>query len=253
MFSQLECKPGKVFIGLIFCLCCSSCASVYVSNLRNTPLFTKKGEFQGSASFGHGANVNAAYALTNHIGITAGGLYSNNRATSWKNTYRRHQSAEIALGFFDNKKRVSYETYVGYGGGHGYAQDSVFGLFIFANTQQSAEGTYQRYFVQPTFAFRHKRVLMAITMRFSYIEFKDLLVMTDNANPRIFRNKGTYVFEPSFTTKFFISKKPTSMYVFGQAGFNLTEGYDDITYNMPVIAPHYNIGVGIRLMKGERE
>ena len=244
-------KPHNVVIGLLICLCCSSCASVYVSSLRNAPLLTKKGEFQGSASYGRGANVNVAYALTNHIGITAGGLYSNNRHLNWNNTYRKHQSAEIALGYFDNKRRISYETYAGYGGGHGYAQDSIFGLFIFANTQQTAEGTYHRFFIQPSFAFKRSRLLMAITARVSYVEFKEIVVMTDNANPVILRNRGSYIFEPSFTAKFFVSKKSTSMYVFAQAGFNMSDQSGENPYNMPIIAPHYNAGIGIRLLKDE--
>lgn len=238
-----------IAIVLLISLCCSSCASVYVSSVRNTPLLTKKGEFQGSASFGNGANLNAAYALTNHIGITAGGMYSNNSLVNWKNTYRKHQSAEVALGYFTNKDRISFETYIGYGGGHGYAQDSLFGLFIFSNTQQTAEGTYHRYFIQPTFAFSPSRVLFALTMRISYIEFKDLLVMRDNANPLYLRNRASYVLEPSFTTKFFVSRRPTSLYVFAQAGFNITEQSDDVRYNMPVIVPHWNLGMGIRLLK----
>lgn len=242
-------KHRHTIMGLVISLCCSSCASVYVSSLRNTPLFERKGEFQGSASFGNGANVNVAYALTNHIGITAGGMYSNNSVINWKNTFRKHQSAEVALGYFTSQDKVSFETYVGYGGGHGYAQDSVFGLFFFANTQQTAEGSYHRYFIQPTLGFRPSRVVMAITMRFSYVEFEDLKVMTDNVNPLFLRNKGSFVFEPCFTTKFFVTRRPTSMYVFGQVGFNVADQSGDVRYNMPLFMPHWNVGVGIRLLK----
>ena len=94
---------------------------------------------------------------------------------------------------------------------------------------------------------------MAITTRFSYVEFKDLLVMTDNANPQFLRNRGSYVWEPSFTAKYYVAKKSTSMYVFRQAGFNITDQSDDIRYNMPIFAPHVNVGVGIRLLKEQHE
>src|SRR6187551_2337901 len=100
----------RVIAGLLLPLCCSSCASVYVSSLRNAPLMTGKGEFQSSASFGNGANVNAAYALMDHLGITVGGMYANNRAQNVNNTYRRHQSAEVALGYFGHNNKISYET-----------------------------------------------------------------------------------------------------------------------------------------------
>jgi len=234
---------------VILLLCCSSCASVYVSSVRNTPLMTRRGEFQGSASFGNGANVNAAYALTDHLGITVGGMYANNRPQRVNNTYRRHQSTEVALGYFGHTSRISYETYIGYGAGRGYAQDSVFGLFFFANTQRTAEGAYNKYFIQPTFAFRPKRFLLAVTVRITYVEFRDLMVMTDNTNPSIISNKHSYVFEPCFTAKYFLTKKPKSMFVFAQAGFNVANS-DDIDYNMPFFMPHYNLGIGIRLLKG---
>jgi hypothetical protein len=94
---------------------------------------------------------------------------------------------------------------------------------------------------------------MAITMRLSYVEFKDLLVMTDNANPEYLRNRGSFVWEPSFTAKYFVARKATSVYVFGQAGVNVTDQSDDVRYNMPVFAPHFNLGVGIRLLKEEPE
>jgi hypothetical protein len=245
-------RAHPVIAGLLLLLCCSSCASVYVSSLRNAPLMTGKGEFQSSASFGNGANINAAYALTDHVGITAGGMYANNRAQNLNNTYRRHQSAEVALGYFGHNNKISYETFVGYGAGRGYAQDSVFGFFFFANSQRTAEGGYHKYFIQPTFAFRPKRFVLAVTMRITYVEFKDLRVMTDNGNPSVFRNKYSYVFEPCFTAKYFLTKKPTSMFVFAQVGFNAADQAEDVDFNLPFFMPHYNLGIGIRLSKGDQ-
>lgn len=238
----------SIFVFAICLAFCCSCASVYVSSVRHTPLHSKRGELQGSVSFGNGANANAAFAITDHVGIMAGGLYANNRAQNFNNTYRRHHSAEVAMGYFGNNKRISYETYVGYGTGKGYAQDSVFGFFFFANIQRTTEGQYNRFFVQPTFAFRPKRFYLAVTLRVSYIEFRNALTMVDNANPQR-QNLYTYVFEPSFTSKYFISNKPKSMFVFAQVGFNLADQTNDIEYNMPFFMPHYNIGVGFRLQK----
>ena len=232
-------------------LCCCSCASVYVSSVRNAPLMTGRGEFQGSASFGNGANVNAAYALTDHLGITAGGMYANNRAQNLNNTYRRHQSAEVALGYFAHNNKISYETFVGYGAGRGYAQDSVFGFFFFANTQRTSEAGYHKYFIQPTFAFRPKRFLLAVTLRITYVEFKDIRVMTDNGNPSVLQNKYSYVFEPCFTAKYFLTEKSKSMFVFAQAGFNVADQTEDVDFNLPFFMPHYNLGIGIRLSKGD--
>ncbi|HEX6892719.1 MAG TPA: hypothetical protein VF141_18555 [Chryseolinea sp.] len=234
---------------LLLLLCCCSCASIYVSGVRNVPLLTRRGEFQGSASFGKGTNITTAYALTDHVGITVGGMYANNRQQNLNNTYRRHQSGEVGLGYFGHTNKISYEIFSGYGAGRGYAQDSVFGFFFFSNVQRTAEGGYHKYFIQPTFAFRPKRFLLAITMRMTYLQFKDIRVMTNNGDPSILRSKYSYVFEPCFTAKYFLTEKPKSMFVFAQAGFGIADQTDEVEYNMPFFMPHYNVGIGFRLSK----
>jgi hypothetical protein len=241
----------RVICFLSLLICCCSCASVYVSSVRNVPLMMGRGEFQGSASFGNGANLNVAYALTEHVGITAGGPYANNRAQNFDNTYRRHQSAEMGLGYFGHTEKISYELFAGYGAGKGFAQDSLWGFIFFANTQLTAEASYNKYFIQPTLAFRPKHFVLAITMRFTYLQFKDISVMTDNRSPSILQSKYSFVFEPCFTAKYFITQKPKSMFVFAQAGFNLADQTDDIEYNLPPFMPHYNLGIGFRLSRGD--
>jgi len=57
----------------------SSCAPMYVPNVRNAPLFNGKGEFQAAAFIGTGIDLQGALALSDHIGIT--GNYSFLRET----------------------------------------------------------------------------------------------------------------------------------------------------------------------------
>ena len=237
-------------IQLLVTVCCSSCASVYISSLRNVPLLEKQGEFQGNASFGNGMNANAAFALTNHIGIAAGGLYADNRYQRYNNTYRIHKAAEIGLGYFKHTDQISFEVYSGFGVGSGYAQDSTFGWFLFNNSQLIAEGRYQKYYLQPTFAFNRTRIQMAITMRFTYLEFHDITI-TNNADPLQVSQKTFLMIEPSFTAKFFILQRIPSIFIFTQAGFNFADQKDHNERPLPYSILHYNFGLGIRLAKKE--
>ncbi|MEJ7645899.1 MAG: hypothetical protein WKF87_14990 [Chryseolinea sp.] len=210
-------------IGFILAICCSSCASVYIASLRNVPLLTQHGEFQGTMSFGNGLNANAAFALTNHIGIMAGALYANNKYQPFDNTYRIHRSGEAGLGYFGFKNQYSYEVYAGYGGGKGYAQDSTFGFFLANNTQHIFKGTYNKAFVQPTFAFRLKRFQFIVTSRVTRVDFTRLDLSVNNNIARNLPGRRFYFIEPSFTSKFFIKEAATSMFAFAQVGFNVAE------------------------------
>ena len=88
-------------------------------------------------------------------------------------------------------------------------------------------------------------------MRITYLEFKEIRVMTNNGDPTILQNKYSYVFEPCFTAKYFFNEKPKSMFVFAQAGFGIADQTDDVEYTLPFFMPHYNLGIGIRLSKGD--
>ena len=52
--------------------------------------------------------------------------------------------------------------------------------------------------------------------------------MTNNGDPSILQNKYSYVFEPCFTAKYFLTEKPKSMFVFAQAGFGIADQTDDV-------------------------
>jgi hypothetical protein len=213
------------------------------------PLLTEQGEFQASASYGNGMNVNAAFALTNHIGITGGALYANNKLQRYDNTYRTHQSAEGALGYFGKKKQFSYEVYVGYGGGKGYAQDSTFGFFFFNNTQDVFQGTYRKGFIQPTFAFNLKRFQFAYTTRVTGVDFSRLGISVNSAGQKALPRRRFYFFEPSVTAKYFIKAARASIYTFAQVGFNVTEQPGENEANVRYSLLHYNLGFGIRLSR----
>jgi hypothetical protein len=92
---------------------------------------------------------------------------------------------------------------------------------------------------------------MAITMRFTYLEFQDISI-TDNGDPVHFSQKTFLMIEPSFTAKFFILQHTPSIFVFTQAGFNFVDQKDYNERSLPYSVLHYNFGVGIRLAKKPR-
>ncbi len=96
------------------------------------------------------------------------GMYANNRAQRVNNTYRRHQSTELALGYFghNNEYHTRYSLAM--------VPDAdtrriPFSVFSFLQTlSELPKGGYHKYFIQPTFAFRPKRFFLAVTLRVTY-------------------------------------------------------------------------------------
>jgi hypothetical protein len=246
MAVQMLNRIGKIVHYLIIILCCSGCASVYVPSLRNVPLFSKRGQFQGSSSIGNGANVNASYALTNHIAVSAGGLYANNRLLL-KNDWRIHRSAEFAGGIYGVKKRLSFELFGGYGIGKGHGEEIISGLFLFDDHQQKVKAKYKKYFIQPSAGFTIRRFQLIWTVRVSYLDFRSVSI-TAGDYVTFIPERSLYFLEPSFSGKFSPLKTRSSMFVFAQVGFNIVANDNtDLDFRYSIL--HYNIGVGININK----
>lgn len=113
MLKQLKFIPGAALLVL------SSCSSVYMPNVPNTPMLSTQGEFSGGAhiSLKGNANFNAAYALSNHLGVIGGASYLNTERTRKDAT---HKQVEIGAGYFTafgpDKNRI-LEIYAGVGSG----------------------------------------------------------------------------------------------------------------------------------------
>jgi hypothetical protein len=111
-------KPFKL-ISCFALLSFSSCSSVYVPNVPNTPMLSAQGEFSGGAhiSLRGNANFNGAYAVSNHIGVLMGGAYMNSERR--RNDFN-HKQIEIGGGYFTSfgpdQNRI-LEIYAGVGTG----------------------------------------------------------------------------------------------------------------------------------------
>lgn len=216
--------------------------------MRNVPLFTKRGEIQIQTSFGKGVNANAAYALTNHIAVSAGAMYANNKLL-FKDDWRIHQSAEAALGFYGVRKRIKFEVFSGYGVGKGVSQEVYSGCFLFfcSNSLDIAKSQYKKFFIQPSIGFNIKRIQLISTMRLSYLNFQTLSVTPYQSYPRESPVKKFLFIEPSFSMKYFPVKKYSPLFIFAQAGFNLWESNNDLDVDFRYFVLHYSVGIGLKL------
>lgn len=238
---------GKVIFWLIITVSCSGCASVYVPSARNVPLFTKRGQFQIQTSFGNGTNANAAYALTNHIAVSAGAMYANNKLLL-KNDWRIHQSAEVALGIYGTKKKTTFELFGGYGIGDGHGEEVIFGWFFFSNSREIAKASYKKYFIQPSVGFTHKRLQFVGTVRISRIDFNAIEVGAVGGQFYDVREKSFISFEPSFTLKLYPIRVYQPFHVFWQVGFNVIDDpKDNIEFRYSLL--HYGIGIGLKFKR----
>lgn len=183
----------KFLLPILFILLLASCAPVYVPNLRNSPMFTKGGEFQGSIQVLNGLDVQTAVSVSDHIGIMGNYSFEERGKVDDddKDNYHRHTLFEGGLGYYENDGIWCYEIFAGYGRGEGSSYDE----YKFFNTPDEvwATGKFERFFIQPAFGINKKVMGVSFVPRFSIVdfyEFKDELTGTSitniNMSPKVF-------------------------------------------------------------------
>jgi len=232
----------SVFILSVFLL--SSCAAVYIPNARNAPMLSKKGEFQTSATVDPFINVNTqtAYAVSNHVGVMANGLYvhTSDNENEYKN---QHLYGEVGAGYFYNYKNFYFDAWGGYGIGKTKAIDwgSFFDASGTSTWSVTYQGMYEKYFIQPGFAIKRKNLHYGFVHRFSLLNFSGVSGLDENKEAISFIKTNQFFYEPSFVFKVFIKQ----FYFTTQAGFSLPLGKTDNNLNfMPF---QFSVGVGVRL------
>ena len=199
---------------LILLLLVASCAPIYVPTTRNAPLFRGAGEFQGSAYLTTGVDVQLAYALTDHIGVTGNyNILSQNQVlpedpavpgmpTSFQ---RKNNFGEVGLGYYQSTRSKRFEIYGGYGMGQGTSYDNYYFLAKdFGVKAIVSTGKYSRFYIQPSIATNSKKFNMSFTLRVSAVEFSEFssdgfTSTTVTKNP----DEPIHVFvEPALTGKF---------------------------------------------------
>ena len=169
----------------------TSCAPVYIPNVRNSPMFTKAGEFQASVQAGNGLETQAAFAVSEHFGAMVNYSFISNSGSEDETDYHRHRFMEAGVGYFTNRNDSFFEVYAGYGRGKGTSFDS---FEFFGSQSVAATGRYERYFLQPAVGVNHGELNFSFAPRFTMVDFYEF--STEISRTAI-HERPRFFFEPA--------------------------------------------------------
>lgn len=200
----------------------SSCSSIYIPSVPNTPMLTTQGEVAGGAhiSLKGNFNFNSAYAVTNHVALLANGAFMHNERTK-KDI--KHKMIEFGGGYFDtfgpDNNRI-LEIYVGLGSGK---SDRAFRNFdrndvLISNDIQEAK--YDKQFVQVNYSSKKVNNLRLFGAKFG-LNYGTALRVTYAKTNNFYRNnilqpnEDNIFFEPVFFTRMILSDEVQLQYTSG--------------------------------------
>lgn len=159
----------------------SGCVTLYKPNVINSPMVKEKGEANASGSLGLSGNglynLQGAYALKDHVGILANGMYHTRhlQSSDSTNTGSRQLSilfAEAGAGYFTSfggQKQGLFQCYGG--GGYGHTTDRINSGYE-PNPQVNAK--YFNVFIQPGIAHVSPNFEAAFDVRANYVGVFDI-------------------------------------------------------------------------------
>lgn len=189
----------KIAINLSLMMLGSCTTQMYVSNAVNAPLLKERGEVKINAT---PTDLQAAVAVTDHIGLMANGFYK-----GWKgdNQYDHHGGmGELGIGYFKNfGNHLVFENYIGGGAGQVYKQEQFTDRFgnPYVGKFNANAG---RAFIQPGIGLRSRFVDLAFTPRFSFVKYTSF--SSDNYPADELRKN--YLENDRLTTPLFIFAEP---------------------------------------------
>ena len=164
-----------VLIG--FLLLTTGCVTLYKPNTVYSPLLKEKGELNTSASLGISGgglyNLQAAYAITDHIGLIGDGMYHSRIAKTNNSTDSGYEKLNIFFGEagagyfskFGGEKNGLIQCYGG--SGLGRTSDRIFNT---STPNPEVNAKYFNVFIQPGVAYTSKYVELAFDMRANYVQ-----------------------------------------------------------------------------------
>ena len=129
-----------IFVGIF-----ASCSPEYIPNMVNSPVFSNKGEFQGTVATGT-SNFDAllGYAITDNIAVIANGSFAN-ESNDTTDEFHKHAIIEGGAGYYKKISSIArMEVFGGYGVGKIQTLEDV--GFI---TDDKVDVTFNRIFIQP--------------------------------------------------------------------------------------------------------
>lgn len=207
-----------IIISVLF----SSCSSIYMPSVPNTPMLTTQGEIAAGAhiSLKGNFNFNSAYAVTNHVALLANGAFMQNEATK-KDV--KNKSIEIGGGYFntfgpDNNRIL--EIYAGLGSGK---SDRLFRQFddndmVIGTDHQKAN--YDKKFIQVNYSSKKRSNLRLFGANFGLnygTALRMSFINTNNfyRNGVLQANEDNIFLEPVFYTRMILSEQVQLQYTSG--------------------------------------
>jgi len=215
----------------------TGCAPLYIPNVRNSPMFTKGGEYQASVQIGNGIEAQTAFAVSDRFGLMTNFSYINQSDSDEIDDYHRHQFLEGGLGYFVNREDSFFEVYAGYGRGKGsnyQAYETFFGPGAFAAT-----GKYERYFIQPAFGVNKGEMNLSFAPRVSMVDFFEFAGETVSID---INREAKFFFEPAIIGR--ANFLNNNMFATFQAGVSLGLS-QDIYFDRRTF--QLSGGIGLRL------
>ncbi len=177
----------------------SSCSTtMYTTNAVNVPLLKDKGEVKINLTQN---DLQAAVAVSEHVGIIANGFYKNYEAD---NNYK-HSGAlgEAGIGYLINREKLMVETYIGGGLGKVQKQQQYTNS---SNNEYMANfsANAAKAFVQSNFGLRSKYFDVALTPRFSFVKYANF-AQSNYSNDQL---KDDYLNNDRLTNPLFVFAEP---------------------------------------------
>ena len=209
-------------VPLLFATCAPP--PLYVPNSVHAPLHKEEGEVQiGGHLSDAGFEASGAAALTSHLGVMASASLLDPSVFSESDieagTYSEGAFIEAGMGYYGTagtKQSLRYAFYGGYGSGKARAVDVRVNAFD-TGPELRVEGTYQRFFVQPSVGIVRETpgvldVEARLSVRASWVDFRQFSVARPPDSASVARPRPSSPFlEPSLAGG-----------VFGEQGLGLT-------------------------------
>ncbi|WGQ10267.1 hypothetical protein QG516_01195 [Pedobacter gandavensis] len=154
---------NKYLIVPLFCVASiwSSCSSLYMPNVPNTPMLSEKGELSAGVHISPkgNASINGAYAVSNHFGVLFSGSYMKNERSTKD---FRHKLLEVGGGYIDtfgpDNNRI-IEIYAGYGGGSADRNFRSYDDHQVLTSSSQEEITFTKTFIQVNYSSKKNSYL----------------------------------------------------------------------------------------------
>jgi hypothetical protein len=188
---------------------CSPC--YYAPNAQNVPVFSEKGQGNGTFSFqfgplSQGWNVQGALAISDHVGIMGNYNYYSGRQSSgtWNgedfSSDFKCNMGEIGAGYFQTfKDKFVVEAYGGLGGSRVNSEYERWD-----GDGSSSVGTTS-FFIQPSIGLYKKNIRLAFSTRFRILSYRDVHYDAglgggpESEMTNLDNMSATGFFEPAFT------------------------------------------------------